>query len=226
MNDLCSSHVPNQSAQPCIQADVVPCSCFLLEADFSFHWAQQCLGFSVPCDFLQSPRIHQRANIEVEKTNVPLHRTANHPASGKLLRPRQTGPVTPAIQTMELNHHRENNKNLRQRWLHTCVLMMPTPHSWVDTGIAQGRVLSPLLFNLLVNSSAADIAAVQVFAYIARHVSGSCASYIQMTWSFLRTRRRICSLGLTQLPVGYVSGDSLFGISPHKSAVMVFGPPR
>ena len=28
---------------------------------------------------------------------------------------------------------------------------------WVDTGIAQGRVLSPLLFNLLVNSLAAAI---------------------------------------------------------------------
>ena len=30
-------------------------------------------------------------------------------------------------------------------------------HPWMDTGIAQGRVLSPLLFNLLVNSLAADI---------------------------------------------------------------------
>ena len=38
LNDLCSSHVPNQSAQPCIQPGY-----FLLEADFSFQWAQQCL---------------------------------------------------------------------------------------------------------------------------------------------------------------------------------------
>ena len=76
-------------------------------------------------------------------------------------------------------------------------------HSWVDTGVAQGRVLSPLLFNLLVNSVAADIPslAVQVSACITRQVSGSSASYMQMTWSFLRTRRRICSLGSTQLPI-------------------------
>ena len=36
--------------------------------------------------------------------------------------------------------------------------LVPTsPIPWVDSGIAQGRVLSPLLFNLLVNSLAATI---------------------------------------------------------------------
>ena len=62
-----------------------------------------------------------------------------------------------------------------------------------------------------------SVAVVQVSACITRQISGSSASYMQMIWSFLRTRRRICSLGSTQLLIGDVSGDSLLAsalISP------------
>ena len=68
-------------------------------------------------------------------------------------------------------------------------------HSWVDTGIEQRGCGHPSLLS-------------RCPACITRQVSGSSASYMQMTWSFLRTRR-ICRLGSTQLPIGVVSGDSL-----------------
>ena len=83
-------------------------------------------------------------------------------------------------------------------------------HSWVDTGVAQGRVLSHLLFSLLVNRVATDIR--RCCPRVRLHHSSSlkfvCQLYIHLTWSFLHTRRRICSLGSTQFPIGDVSGDS------------------
>ena len=70
-----------------------------------------------PRSLLQSPCIHQRAHIEVEKTNGHLHgpRT-NEPSSKNFCWPRQTGPVTLASNSMERSRHREK-PNLRQRWL-------------------------------------------------------------------------------------------------------------
>ena len=71
---------------------------------------------------------------------------------------------------------------------------------WVDTGIAQGRVLSPLLFNLLVNS-----------------VSGSCP---------LSDFRFTCQLCADDLVILAKSEYDLHGMGPKKSAAMVFGPAR
>ena len=76
-------------------------------------------------------------------------------------------------------------------------------HSCVDTAIAQGRVLLPLLFNLL------QLSCGHPSLLSKRPLTSLVKCKMQMTWSFLRTRRRICSLGLTRLPFGDVSGDSL-----------------
>ena len=68
-----------------------------------------------------------------------------------------------------------------------------TSQPWVDSGVAQGRVLSPLLFNLLVDSLLAESQAHLQHALDVVHTWG-------LHWRFS------------------------FGISPTKSAVMVFGP--
>ena len=100
-------------------------------------------------------------------------------------------------------------------------------HSWVGTGIAQESVLPLLLFNLLVNSVAADIR---------RCCRGVRLHY---TWSL----RFACQLDADELVILVDSEADLqlgldantnwggkcryiFGISPHKSTVMVFGPSR
>ena len=89
------------------------------ETDFLDHMrlktlAQENADRAISCSL---PVFTKEQTMKLEKQMcLSVGRRTTQP-SDKLLRHRQTSPVTPAIQTMEVNHHRENNQDLRQRWL-------------------------------------------------------------------------------------------------------------
>ena len=97
---------------------------------------------------------------------------------------------------------------------------------WSDTGIAQGRVLSPLLFNLLVDSLATNVRqfapGVRLAASPHRFshqlyaddlvVVADCEHDLQVTCDVVAEWAR--------------KWRFTFGVGPTKSAVMVFGPGR
>ena len=97
---------------------------------------------------------------------------------------------------------------------------------WVDSGIAQGRVLSPLLFNLLINSL---IASVRQVAPGVQFCSSSLRVPGQLYADDLELSAE-CEFDL-QVALDAVARWGRqwrfsFGIGPTKSAVMVFGPRR
>ena len=97
---------------------------------------------------------------------------------------------------------------------------------WVDSGIAQGRVLSPLLFNLFINSL---IAFVRQVAPGVQFCSSSLRVLSQLYADDLELSAE-CEFDL-QVTLDIVGRWGRqwrfsFGIGPTKSAVMVFGPRR
>ena len=97
---------------------------------------------------------------------------------------------------------------------------------WLDSGMAQGRVLSPLLFNLLINSL---IASVRQVAPGVQFCSSSLRVPGQLYADDLELSAE-CEFDL-QVALDAVARWGRqwrfsFGIGPTKSAVMVFGPRR
>ena len=91
---------------------------------------------------------------------------------------------------------------------------------WLDSSIAQGRVLSPLLFNVLINSL---IASVRQVAPGVQFSSSSSRVPGQLYADDLELSAE-CEFDL-QVALDAVRCFS-FGIGPTKSAVMAFGPRR
>ena len=95
---------------------------------------------------------------------------------------------------------------------------------WVDTGIAQGRVLSPLLFNLLVNSLAAGRASPGV-----RLVPSSDFRLTDQLYAddlvVLGESEADLQLALDAVTRWGRQWRFSFGVGPEKSAVMISDPP-
>ena len=96
---------------------------------------------------------------------------------------------------------------------------------WQDSGIAQGRVLSPLLFNLLINSLASDVRQLAPGIRLLSHhrfsdqlhaddlvVVADCKHDLQVSCDVVAAWAR--------------KWRFKFGVGPTKSAAMVFGPTR
>ena len=98
---------------------------------------------------------------------------------------------------------------------------------WVDTGIAQGRVLSPLLFNLLVNSLAA---AIRRASPGVRLVPSSDFRLTDQLYAddlvALGESEADLQLALDAVTRWGRQWRFSFGVGPEKSAVMIFGPAR
>ena len=94
-------------------------------------------------------------------------------------------------------------------------------------GIAQGRVLSPLLFNLLVNSLAADIrrCCPGVRLVPASNVRFVCQLYADDV-AILAESAEDLQRGLDAVTSWGRKWRFTFSVSPEKSAVMIFGPSR
>ena len=98
---------------------------------------------------------------------------------------------------------------------------------WVDTGIAQGRVLSPLLFNLLVDSLAAAIrSAVPGVRLMASDPFRLVCQLYADDLVILADSPANLQTALSALYAWGTCWRFTFGIGPNKSAVMVFGPTR
>ena len=67
------------------------------------------MSIAISCSL---PVFTKEQTLKLKKRNLSIG-PANHPAQ----RQASEAPVTQAIQTMELDHHKENYQNLRQRWL-------------------------------------------------------------------------------------------------------------
>ena len=98
---------------------------------------------------------------------------------------------------------------------------------WVDTGIAQGRVLSPLLFNLLVDSLAAAIrsAVLGVRLMVSDLFRLVCQFYAD-DLVILADSPADLQAAVSAVYAWGTCWRFTFGIGPNKSAVMVFGPTR
>ena len=100
-------------------------------------------------------------------------------------------------------------------------------HPWVDYGIAQGRVLSPLLFNLLVNSLAATISRSSPGVRLS-----SCSDFRLSNQLYvddlviLQESAADLQAALDAVSHWGQQWRFSFGIGPEKSAVVIFGPPR
>ena len=95
---------------------------------------------------------------------------------------------------------------------------------WFDSGIAQGRVLSPLLFNLLVNGLAAAVRRSAPGAQFSPSgVRFSCQLYAD---DVVLPADSVLDLkaALEAVSEWGRKWRFTFGISPTKSAVMIFGP--
>ena len=95
---------------------------------------------------------------------------------------------------------------------------------WVDTGIAQGRVLSPLLFKLLVNSLAAAIRRASPGVRVAPHsnLRVTCQLYDDLV--ILAESEGDLQAALDAVTLWSHRWRFSFGVGPQKSAAMVFGP--
>ena len=98
---------------------------------------------------------------------------------------------------------------------------------WVDSGIAQGRVLSPLLFNLLVNSLVATISRASPGVRLS-----SCSDF-RLSNQFFADDLVILQESAADLQAALDAVSHWgqqwrfsFGIGPEKSAVVIFSPPR
>ena len=98
---------------------------------------------------------------------------------------------------------------------------------WVDSGIAQGRILSPLLFNLLIDSLAATLRSAIPGVSLAasdsfRHV---CQLYVDDQVVFTASQADL-QMALDAVHAWGVRCRFSFGVRHTKSATMVFGPLR
>ena len=98
---------------------------------------------------------------------------------------------------------------------------------WVDSGVAQGRVLSPLLFNLLVDSLATSLRAAVAGVRLVdsdpfRHV---CQLYADDLVLLAESQAHLQD-ALDVVHSWGLRWRFSFGIGPTKSAVVVFGPLR
>ena len=96
---------------------------------------------------------------------------------------------------------------------------------WVDSGIAQGRILSPLLFNLLIDSLAvtlrSTIPGVSLVASDSfRHVCQLYADDLVM----LSASQADLQMALDAVHAWGVRWRFSFGVGPTKSATVVFSP--
>ena len=98
-------------------------------------------------------------------------------------------------------------------------------HPWVDSGVAQGRVLSPLLFNLLVNSLAATISRASLGVRLS-----SCSDFRLSNQLYaddlviLQESAADLQAALDAVSHWGQQWRFSFGIGPEKSAVVIFGP--
>ena len=99
-------------------------------------------------------------------------------------------------------------------------------HPWTDSGIAQGRALSPLLFNLLVNGLIAAVRraapGVQLFSSPERSPGQLYADDLELA----AESQHDLQVALDAVSDWGRKWRFTFGIGPTKSAVMVFGPRR
>ena len=76
------------------------------------------VGFQGACDFLQSPCVHRRADVEVKKRKCLSIGPRTKQPSSKLLKPPSDQPVTLASNPMKRSRHREDTK-LETEWLYS-----------------------------------------------------------------------------------------------------------
>ena len=95
-----------------------------------------------------------------------------------------------------------------------------------DSGIAQGRVLSPLLFNLVVNGLIAAVRqvapGVQLFSSSARSPGQLYADDLEL----MAESQHDLQVALDAVAIWAQKWRFTFGIGPTKSDAMVFGPQR
>ena len=98
---------------------------------------------------------------------------------------------------------------------------------WVDSGIAQGRILSPLLFNLLVDSLAATLrSAIPGVPRIASDPFHHVCQLYADDLVILTASQADLQVAFNAVHAWGVRWRFSFGIVPFKSAVMIFGPLR
>ena len=102
---------------------------------------------------------------------------------------------------------------------HTFAAFIDIKKAWVDFGIVQGRILSPLVFNLLVDSLAATLRFALVASEPFRHV---CQLYADDL--VISTASQALQVALDTVHAWGVRWRFSFGIGPTKSATVVFGP--
>ena len=98
---------------------------------------------------------------------------------------------------------------------------------WIDSGIAQDRVLSPSIFNVLVDTSAASVRSVVPVVQLVPsnafrhtcHLHGDEVVPVSESQVDLQA-------GLNACHAWGICSRFTFGIGPTKSAVMIFGPAR
>ena len=99
-----------------------------------------------------------------------------------------------------------------------CAFATQLPSLWVDTGIAQGRVLSPLLFDLLVGSLAIHFPRLCSWCppcWILT-LSGTYANSMRTTWSPWPTHKPTCKQpSMLCTPVGFAGGFPLVLVPPN-----------
>ena len=96
---------------------------------------------------------------------------------------------------------------------------------WVDSGIAQGRILSPLLFNLLIDSLAVTLRSTIPGVSLTTSDSFRHACQLHADDLVVLTASQIdLQLALDAVHAWGVRWRFSFGVGPTKS--MVFGPPR
>ena len=96
---------------------------------------------------------------------------------------------------------------------------------WFDSGIAQGRVLSPSLSNVLVDTSAASVRSVALVVQLVPSDAFRHACHLHGDEVVLVSESQVdLQAGLNACHAWCIRSRFTFGIGPTKSAVMIFGP--
>ena len=98
---------------------------------------------------------------------------------------------------------------------------------WLDSGIAQGRVLSPLLFNLLVDGLPAEVQVASPGVHLPGNVQCRFTDHLYADDLVLVADSPLdLQTALNAVHRWECRFRFKFGVGPTKSAVMVFGPRR